>query len=90
VEVKKEPPIDELSDAEIALIDETFEQYGRLSRWELRDLHHKLPEYVDPGDSHIPISCENILKALGKTETEVAAIVRELKYLETTHAVLDK
>lgn len=90
VRLKKEPPVDELSKAEAELIDEIFKEYGRLSRWELRDLHHKLPEYVDPGDSHVHTSYETILRALGKTESEIAAIIRDLKYLESTHAILSK
>ena len=31
---------DELSDAELALVDEVFQTYRNLNKWQLRDLTH--------------------------------------------------
>jgi uncharacterized phage-associated protein len=72
-------PSDELSVAEEKLIDEVFEQYGHMNRWALVDLLHKLPEWQDPKGSAIPIQYSDILKAVGKSEIEVAAAVAELE-----------
>ncbi len=90
VKLKKETPVDELSDAEIALVDEIFKQYGRLSKWELRELHHKLPEYVDPNGSCVRTEYEDILRAVGKTDAQIHAILNELEYLESTGSLFNK
>jgi len=52
-----------------------------MSRWELVNFAHGLPEWTDPEGSAIPISYRDILRAGGKTESEVAAIEAELAEL---------
>jgi uncharacterized phage-associated protein len=59
---------DELSDAEEELIRDIFEKYGKMSRWELVDLHHKLPEWSFPNGSAIPHSFREILSRSGEKE----------------------
>ena len=90
VKLLQEAPIDELSRVEIALIDEIYAEYGQFSRWQLRDLHHTLPEYKNPGKGHIPTEMETILQALAKTKDEITAIIRELKSLEVAQNILNK
>jgi uncharacterized phage-associated protein len=70
---------DELSEAELALLDEVFAEHGSKSRWELVDLTHKLPERKDPEGGAVPITYRDILKAGGKTELEIASIEEELE-----------
>jgi uncharacterized phage-associated protein len=72
----------ELSDAEIALLEEIFGCYGKLNRWELVELTHNLPEWTDPQGSAFPITYRDILRAEGKTESEIAAIEDELAELK--------
>ena len=79
--LKADPGSDGLSEAEIALLDEIFKIHGRKSRWDLVGLIHKLPEWVDPEGSAIPISYRDILKAGGKSDLEIAAIESELSEL---------
>ena len=79
--LKADPGSDELSEAEIALSDEIFQIHGRKSRWDLVELTHHLPEWVDPEGSAIPISYRDILKAGGKSDLEIAAIESELSEL---------
>src|SRR5713226_1079634 len=43
VQLKTEAGRDELSDAELELLDEIFRKHGDKGRWELVDLTHKLP-----------------------------------------------
>jgi hypothetical protein len=81
VALKADPGSDELSEAEIALLDEIFKIHGRKSRWDLVELTHQLPEWVDPEGSAIPISYRDILKAGGKSDLEIAAIESELSEL---------
>ena len=89
-EVKLEAPPgrDELSDAELALLDGVFRAHGNKSRWELVDLTHKLPEWQDPQGGAVPISYRDILKAGGKTELEIAAIEDELEGVALAETVL--
>jgi uncharacterized phage-associated protein len=81
VRLLKDAPVDELSDAETALIDEVFAKHGRLSRWELVDLVHTFPEWQDPNGSALPITYRDILRASGKTELETCAILDDLENL---------
>jgi uncharacterized phage-associated protein len=65
-------PNDQLSPIEEQLIDEVFQKYGRLSRWELRDLTHRLPEWTDPQGSMLPIAPADILRSEGYTDDDIA------------------
>lgn len=82
-----EPPTSELSRDEERLLDEIFETYGHMSRWELRDFCHDLPEWQDPEGSAIPIDYHDILAA-EKTPLEAQAIERELEALAETDRIL--
>ena len=70
-----------LSEAEDELLDNIFNEHGHLSRWEIVDLVHKLPEWQDPGGGAIPIHYADILKAQKKDPAEIDAIVDELNNL---------
>lgn len=55
----------ELSDAELELLNETWERFGHLGKYDIRDLTHKIcPEWEDPDGSSIPISFEKLFAAL--------------------------
>jgi uncharacterized phage-associated protein len=81
-------PTDTLSRAEEKLLTEIFERYGRMSRWELRDYTHSLPEWRDPAGSSLPISIGEILAAQNLPPEEIAAITREIEAEETTERIL--
>ena len=70
-----------LSEAENELLDKIFNEHGHLSRWEIVDLDHKLPEWQDPGGGAIPIHYADILKAQKIDPAEIDAIVNELNNL---------
>jgi uncharacterized phage-associated protein len=82
-----EPGDDELSEAEIEVLEEIFKAFGQMNRWELIELTHRLPEWKDPHGSAIPISYRDILKAEGKSELEIASIEDEICDLAETDAV---
>jgi uncharacterized phage-associated protein len=88
VTLTAEPATDELSPAEESLIEEIFEKYGKLSRWDLVNLSHNLAEWQDPHGSVIPIEYRDILRAGKKTQSEVAAIEAELEGLAAAEAML--
>lgn len=81
VSLKKDPGTDSLSEAEVKIIEEVFEKYGTMARWQLRDLTHSLGEWQDPGGSTIRIEYKEILRAGGKTESEIDAIVGEIEHI---------
>ncbi len=70
------PGEDELSEFEIALIDEVFAEHGSKTQYELRDFTHTLPEWTDPdenenGERRIELPVQSILVALGKSADEI-------------------
>ena len=79
IQLRNDPGEDELSTAEVQLLDEVFRQHGTKTRWELVELTHKLPEWKHPQGSAIPIQYRDILKAGGKTDLEIAAVEDELE-----------
>jgi uncharacterized phage-associated protein len=83
VRLNKQIEKEELSDAEIELLNEILDQYGNMSQWELVDITHDLPEWIDPQGSAIPITYRDILLNAGRTPAEVVVIERELAALET-------
>jgi len=74
---KSPPPNDQLSPADEALIDEIFQRYGEMSRWDLVKLTHTLPEWVDPQGSAIPIRPDDILRSAGYSDEDIAAMQAE-------------
>ena len=74
-------PKDDLSDNEKKLVEEIFNKYSHMELWtELIDGHmHQLPEWQNPGGSAIPINYEDILRAGGKSETDIDLIKDELE-----------
>jgi uncharacterized phage-associated protein len=88
VGLRREAPTDELSPAEISLIEEIFRKYGHMSRWELVDRVHELPEWQDPEGGAIPIRYADILKASGKSPDEIEAILAELDNVAAVESLL--
>ena len=78
VQLKADPGDDELSEAELAVLDEVWRQYGCMGRWDLVELAHKLPEWKDPQGSAIRISYRDILAAQGISDEEIGAIEEEI------------
>ena len=60
---------DQLSKADITILDSLWKQFGHMDRFELRDYtHDHCPEWEDPKGSSEPIPYERVLKYLGKKE----------------------
>ncbi len=88
VSLREDPGDDELSEAEVGVLEEIFERFGRMSRWELVDVAHALPEWKDPQGGAIAISYRDILEAQGIAEDEIAAIEEEICGIAATQALL--
>ncbi len=74
VTLAAQPDLGCLSDSELDTIREIASVFRALDQWQLRDITHALPEYKDPGNSVLPISPEDILRALAKSDEQVEEI----------------
>lgn len=88
LELIKDCPTDKLSRAEERLLSEVFERYGHMTRWQLRDLTHRLPEWQDPHGSSLPISVREILEAQDMPAQDIEAITRDIKEAEEAEKAL--
>ncbi len=81
VSLVDDPGNDKLSEAEDQLIQEIFALHGTKTRWQIRDFTHTLEEWQDPKHSSIKIDYEDILRAGGKTDSEIEAILEDIEAL---------
>jgi uncharacterized phage-associated protein len=76
----------ELSDSELAILDEVFDEYGHWNPFKLRDhLHEILPEWDDPMGTSVHVDPETILRLENRGQAEidiVAAKAREDRFFE--------
>lgn len=71
--------LDELSQADLQVLDETWRRYGQMNQYQVRDYTHRnCPEWEDPRGSSYPIPYERVFKFLGKADAaELAEAVRQ-------------
>lgn len=87
-DIKSIEEFDELSIADIELVDEVYNQYGSYSGFDLADMHHNnniCPEWVNPNGSSIGLSYEDIFIAMGKSKDEIK---HALKRIEESKSLL--
>jgi hypothetical protein len=89
VALKEDPGTDELSPAEIKILEGVHAEFKDYPWKQMRDYCHGFEEY-DPtvGNGSRPIATEQILKAVGKTEEEIAEAEQDLKEYRMMQAVL--
>jgi len=73
--------LDELSDAEIAVLDDVWDQFGHMTEWQLVEWTHdphNVPEWEDPKGSSAPIPLRRMMDALGiQNAADQEAFVRD-------------
>lgn len=74
-----EVELDELSQADIEVLEDVWAKFGKMSRWEIRDYTHTLPEWEDPNGSSNAIPHRKILMAMGRSEEEAAHFCAEIE-----------
>lgn len=76
--------LDELSEAELHVLEATWDQFGHMSAWEIRDYTHaNCPEWEDPHGSSYPIPYERVLKFLRKEKSaEIAEDIEAQRSLD--------
>jgi uncharacterized phage-associated protein len=68
--------LDRLSESERQVLDEIDEEYGRVDKWSLVELTHRLPEWHDPRGSSLPIDPAEILREEGRSEEEIRRLAQ--------------
>lgn len=78
VALRGEAPRDALSPVQERILDDVFDEFGHMGRWELVRLTHTLPEWEDPHGSSRPIAIRDVLRGADVDEAEAEAIEDEL------------
>ena len=79
-EVSGRDDFDELSDADIAVLDKVWGDFGQMTRWQLVDYTHAhCAEWNDPNGSCTPIKYSDVLMALGKPQKDAVALENEIE-----------
>lgn len=86
--LRDDPAADELSEYEIAILEEIYAEYGSMDRFERSKWTHDLQEWTDPHGSSLPIDPADILRHAGKSSDEIAEIADEAEQLAFVRKVL--
>lgn len=63
---------DELSDADLSVLDGVYLAFGHMGKWQIRDYtHSRCAEWADPKGGASTINPETVFRALGKSEDHV-------------------
>lgn len=71
--------LDELSDADVDILETVWNQFGKMNRWEIRVYTHALPEWQDPKGSSHPIPYKDVFHALGRTDKEAEELAARIE-----------
>lgn len=72
IQMTRPATLDPLSEAEVQLLTDTWDLFARLDQFQLSELTHRLfREWSDPGTGARPITPEEILRTLGKSDEEI-------------------
>ena len=73
--------LDYLSPADIEILENVWQEFGAMSRWQLVDYTHggNCPEWENPNGSSAPITPHEIFSALGKSPEDAAALASNIE-----------
>ena len=72
IELKADPGTDELSPAEVKMLQEVFDEFHDYTFSRMRDYCKQLPEHEDMAKgSSKPLPIDKILKAMGKADKDI-------------------
>lgn len=73
--------LDELSDADIDVLDDVLAKFGKVDQWKLVDYTHRYcREWKDPKGSSVAIEYETIFKALGRKPAEAKKMAARVEH----------
>jgi uncharacterized phage-associated protein len=69
-----------LSDADLEILQQVWNEFGRMTQWDLVDYtHSQCAEWEDPLGSSAPISYESLFKALGYSQQAATDLISRLR-----------
>ena len=80
----------ELSQAELALIDDIYAKFRGWTEWDLVAFTHTLPEWHDPENTSVPIPFEDILRGGGVSDKDIEAVAEHAAADGYMDSVLEK
>ena len=84
--------LDELSQADIDVLEAVWARFGHMGKYEIRDYtHDHCPEWTDPNGSSNPIPYEKVFRALGRSKdvaAKLSARIEDERSLDKTFAAL--
>ena len=82
--------LDELSDADIDVLETVWGKFGGMDKWQIRNWTHEYcPEWEDPQGSCTPIPHERVLRFLGiESASELAAEITSQRQVDMAFAQL--
>ncbi len=85
------PDLDELSDADLEVIDAVWSRFGKMDKWTLRDYtHDHLGEWQDPEGSSVPIKEQDVFLALGMNAEEAEHLACDIEAERGLDRILDR
>lgn len=82
------PERQQVSNAEVKLLDEIWAAHGAKSHWQLVDwCHDNCKEWTSLSSGRAPITVERIGEALGKDAGEITWLTREARELNRLHEI---
>lgn len=77
--VSEEMNFDELSEADMKVLDSIWKSFGGMTALEIRNwTHENCGEYTDPEGSSLPIEIEVVLREVGISENEIPELTEEI------------
>ncbi|MNR19727.1 hypothetical protein D3C85_1365350 [compost metagenome] len=71
--------LDEVSRADLAILNEVFANFGHMKRWDIVEYVHTLPEWENPGSTSKPIDAEVTFQSFGFNEVQAHEKVEMLR-----------
>jgi hypothetical protein len=72
--------LDQLSDADIEVLEAVWKEFGHMDQWQLSDYTHKhCHEWKNPDGSVLPIDVQEVLQHLGWDPLAAAASARAIQ-----------
>ena len=78
--LNRSPRQEHLSQAQLEILREIYQESKEKAFSDLSQESHCLPEWVRPGESSLPLSLKEILRALNKSQEEIDDITEALWY----------
>ena len=89
--LKKPAKTNELSQAEVDLVDTVYHMLAQRNRWSVVEwTHDEFKEWKDPGASSEPIRVEDILHALKKSDKEIETIRQDTAFYNQVDSHLSR